>query len=503
VRRRVDIAALEHATATKGQPSLDPALRKYAKDPVKFAREVLGIKPWSKQAALLTAIAAHGRVACRSGHRIGKSTTAAIIALWWVATRGRGRVVLTAPTARQVREVLWREVRRLHREAKKPIGGEMNDTPAGGLRFDDGREIIGVATDEGERFAGLAGPEMLFIVDEASGVSERIFETLLGGNMAGGGCVVLLGNPTRLAGTFFDAFGTKSALWNTHHISSLESPNISGEVQVPGLATAQWADDMAADYGEESSVYAVRVRGEFPSQAADCVIALALVEAAKERWSELMVGGGKSFTPALGLLEVGADIARFGDDSTCLVIRRGPVALAPILIKGADTVAVAERILKAVEEHRGPNERAIVRVDTVGVGGGVADQLRRVPGLQVLDINASASAKAATYQRTRDELWFQAKAWLKAGGALPTDQKLEGELLSATYRYTPGGKIEVESKDLMRQRLRRSPDRADALCLAVYAPSERAAVIPTTVTRGPFSQSIQPSRRDGWGLWAA
>lgn len=442
----------------------------YANEPVAFSRDVLGIEAWTLQAALLAAVAQHDRVACRSGHRVGKSITAAIAALWWVLTRPLARVVLTAPTARQVREVLWREVRHLHRAAKMPLGGELNETPDGGLRFADGREVFGIATDQPERLAGLAGANMLFVVDESSGVSEAIFEALRG-NLAGGGKVLLLGNPTRTTGTFFDAFNAKAKLWHGLHIPSQASPNVTGEASVPGLATAAWIAEMREEYGENSPFVQVRVDGDFPTQASDCVIGLGLLEAARTRWNELMAGNGRGFAQ-LGPLEVGVDPARFGDDESVIVLRRGPVALQPVAFRALDTTALTEQVLRLVRDQALASEKPIIRVDTCGVGGGVADQLRRHRDIDVRDINAGARASLDKYQRCRDELWFCLRDWLKSGGALPPDAKLERELADPRYSMTPSGKIAVESKDEMKARLKRSPDRADALALAVYAPGE-------------------------------
>jgi phage terminase large subunit len=466
MRRAVDIGALRNALEGKGS-GIPPELAKYRDDPIGFAVDVLGITPWSRQAELLRACAIWTRVACRSGHRVSKTTTAAIIALWWACTRELARVVFTAPAARQVRDVDYREVALLHRRARMPLGGDVNETPWNGIKWPDGREIIGFATDQPERMAGLAGPEMLFIVDEASGVDEGIFEALRG-NLAGGGHALLIGNPTRVSGFFHGAFKAGS-VWRGLHISSEESPNITGEAEIPGLATRDWLDEMRAEYGESSPVYQVRVKGDFPTAAADGVFSLGLVDAAKERWLS-MPSSGPSFQ-ALGPLTIGCDPARFGDDETAVVVRRGNVALRPVTFRGQDTQQVAAHVLSLVEEYRAKDEKAIVRVDVIGIGSGVADALKRAPNVAVEEINASASPESSTFARTRDELWFTARDWLKGGGCLPPDAKLEAELLAPRYAFTPSQRIQVESKDAIKARLKRSPDRADAFCLAVYEPS--------------------------------
>jgi hypothetical protein len=131
-------------------------------------------------------------------------------------------------------------------------------------------------------------------------------------------------------------------------------------------------------------------------------------------------------------------------------------------------------VLEVVNEHRRANELPIVRVDVVGVGGGVVDVLCREPSIVVEEVNAGASPSSPTFMRVRDELWWTLRDWLRAGGALPSDPKLEAELLAPTYSYGPTGRISVEEKSEIKKRLRRSPDRADALALAVYRPAPRS-----------------------------
>lgn len=444
--------------------------RQTALDPVAFATETLGLKPWSKQAEILRAVAAHDRVAVRSGHKVGKSTSAAILALWWINKHEDGRVVMTAPTGRQVRLVLWREVTRLYRRSVIPLGGFLSANPDPGLKYEDGREIVGFSTDESEKIAGVSGANVLYIVDEGSGVSEDIFEAIEG-SRAGGAKLVVLGNPTKTSGTFYNSFVNPIG-WKPLHISSEHSPNITGETSIPGLATASWVAEKLEEWGEQSPLFQVRVRGNFPTQAENSVIGLGLVEAARERYDD---------TPEAGALSIGVDVARFGDDQTVIWPVRGKKALTPVVLKGADTVFVAGKVLEVAQSLARAGERPTVRVDTVGVGGGVADVLRRFPAVHTVDINASESSYDDTYARCRDEMWFALKTWM-ADGAIPSHDRLHRDLVAPTYSFLPTGKIKVESKDEIKKRLDgRSTDYADALALAVYS---RRPVAP--IQRGVF-----------------
>lgn len=423
---------------------------------------------------MLGAVAQCPRVAVRSGHKVGKSLAVAALALWWVSTRARARVVLTSPTGRQVEEILWREVRVLHARAKGRIGGECAKLPSTGCRWPDGREIIGFATDQPERFQGLSGDELLFIVDEASGVDESIFEALEG-NRAGGAHVVLTGNPTQTSGTFYDAFGTKAEFWHRVHISSEETPNATGQGDpVPGLATAEWIAEKRLEWGEESPLYQVRVRGNFPGQAENAVIGVGLVTAAVERGR-----AAGPLTTADGPLQLGVDVARFGDDESAIAARRGKRVGAIRTHRGLDTVDVAGAVLAVVRDLAVPRERVRVCVDEIGIGAGVLDQLRRqrtvrlATGeectLEVVGINVAESAPTdETYARLRDQVWFAVAGFLREGGALPTDPRLEAELVAPVYGFDTRGRYQVEPKAKTKERLGRSPDRADAVGLAVF-----------------------------------
>lgn len=444
---------------------------KYKNNPVGYARDVVGLKLTEEQKEALLKVAKRWRLALRSGRKIGKSTLDAVLALWWVATRPGARVILVAPTYRQVRAILWREVRRLHRNAKQPIGGVLHEAPERGLQFADGREIVGMSSDSPEAFQGWSGESesVLYIVDEASGVPEEIFSAIIG-NLAGGGALVLTGNPTKSSGTFFDVFHTKQDHWDTMAVSSLNSPNvIADKIVISGLATRKWCEQMAAEWGTTSPLYQVHVQGEFATQAENAIIGLGLVEEGRNRWPDLNRLGPYD-KRQLGPLELGVDPARFGDDSSIIFARRGVFAYEPFEFRNLDSNQLAARVEGIVAELRHDEERPTVRVDVIGIGAGVYDRLRESRLLIAQAVNVSETAVNSNYQRKRDEVWFELRDWLKSGGAIPPDTKLDGELVAPTYTILPTGKIKVESKDEIKSRLKRSPDRADALALAVYNP---------------------------------
>jgi len=148
--------------------------------------------------------------------------------------------------------------------------------------------------------------------------------------------------------------------------------------------------------------------------------------------------------------------------------------LAPIIEHKLDTVQVAGRVLEVARQLRLADERPLVRVDVIGVGAGVYDQLYHAPEVETVAVNVAETPVGIENQerfaQLRDQMWFGLADWLKDGGAIPDDPKLEAELVAPTYTFDMRGRIKVDTKDKMKERLGRSPDRADGLGLAVVSP---------------------------------
>jgi hypothetical protein len=109
-----------------------------------------------------------------------------------------------------------------------------------------------------------------------------------------------------------------------------------------------------------------------------------------------------------------------------------------------------------------------ILIDVIGLGAGVVDRLAE-QNLPVRGINVSeAPSSKKNYLNLRAELWFAIKDWLTQRDCrLPHDDELVAELAAPLYKYTSTGKIKIESKDEMRKRGIKSPDKADALALTM------------------------------------
>lgn len=483
---RARLQALQTA-ATRAAPSTEKRPSAAARAcPAVFAEEVLGLTLWRRQREFLEAVRDDDRVTTTSGHKTGKSTSFAVLAWWFTADpegRPGARVPMTSASARQVKKILWREIRAMWRRAKArgyDLGPEPALDPETGVQWDDGREIFGFTARDPEKAAGTSGAWLLFLLDEASGIPEEIFEAIEG-NRAGGAKVVLASNPTQQSGEFYESHHAKRRFYRALEISSEEAAAV--EPPIPGLASRAWIDEKREEWGEDSPLYLVRVKGRFAPQASDAVVGLGDVLDGVER-------GRSDDAPTTGRLTVGFDVARFGDDETALAPRRGARIFPLIPIAAGDGPDTAARAMVALADAGliQPGEKPLLIVDANGVGASVYDALARRTDCEVVAVNtATAASKPDDYINLRAELHFLFRKWLREGGMLPDDGRLQSELVAPKYSVDGRNRIKVESKDEIRARLRRSPDRADAAMLSIVEPPPRAEAPPKPrlVSRAP------------------
>lgn len=492
-------------------------------DPEAFAMENFGVRLWDKQIEIIRACFKRKKVACRSGHKIGKSLTAAVLAVLWVGALPRARVVMTSSSARQVEKILWLEVRQLFAKSKRldaraprPDGRgrweamglpEPGLDPETGIVLGDGRFVVGFTASSPERMAGTSSDQLLYIADEASGIEQEIAEAIEG-NCAGGGHILMLSNPTRTSGWFYDAFHRARAEWQTFHVSALDTPNVRSKKKlIPGLAVWEWVEQKRQTWGERSAIYQVRVMGNFPSQGDQSVISLALVEVAKERGIAIREAelDGRGYPNVPGQVCIGVDPARFGPDHTALVLRRGQHLLEVVKRHGIDSLEIVGEVVHLAENARRDayDSKPRVYIDvTGGYGAGAHDILQEEPRVEVYGVTASAAADAQAsdepeFANGRAQLWWGMKRFLEEGGSIPPDcEDLEADLVAPEYRFDARGRILIESKDDLKKRLGRSPDVGDAACLAVRERQD--------LERGPPKTE---SEMDDWavsdGRWGA
>lgn len=305
----------------------------------------------------------------------------------------------------------------------------------------------------------------MYLIDEASGVRREIVDAIEG-NTAGGGKIIMFGNPTQLAGPFYDAFHDPNSRYHTIHISSRESPNVvAGEPIIDGLAIPDWIEAVEAEHGADSPFVSIHVDGEFPSTGANSVFPLALVDAAMKRHAEVTGGGN---------LTLGVDVARSGNDESVIYPVRGGHAHDPLAYRNQTGPTLGARVIHEATQRRVGEEIVTVNVDVIGVGASVYDWLAgNAPEWVVVNpVNVAAKATSERYRLLRDQISFALRTWLDEGGAIPRHDETKADLVAYTYSFDERGRYRVASKDELKLVLKRSPDYGDALGLAVYRPPE-------------------------------
>ena len=501
---------------------------RWREDPVLFFREVLGIEPWSKQVEIIESLLTSKRVAVKSGHKIGKSSLAVGIALWFYASFDDARVKLTSTTARQVEDILWRELRKVlgasgicvdcrrenvdrkrRRDAgergpavepiEKPcphsaeLDGKIGERAGTGLKASDFREITGATAKQPEAVAGISGPAMLYIVDEASGVPDSLFEAMEG-NRAAGAWMLMLSNPTRTIGEFFDAFNRKAEFYTLFSVSSEETPNVihgpNDPRAIPGLAGREWVEEKRREWGENSAQFKVRVKGEFPTGEDGKIFSVDTIVAAEANWED-------PDTESDGRLWLGVDPAGESGkgDEAAIAVRRAKKIFAVHAKLGLtpdDHVAWALDMIDAYAEPRDEREIPVVVLDAEGaVGARVLgaflahlDQQRKKPFALVTVRASDKSNNPRIYGLRRDDLAANFEAWLidhdarkgegRVVGAIPTDAKLSAEMHFFEWEELGNGRLKLVPRkaDLRKSdMLGRSPDRYDACALSVWEPA--------------------------------
>ncbi|MCI0789274.1 MAG: hypothetical protein J4N88_06815 [Chloroflexi bacterium] len=434
--------------------------------PLEFASDVLGVELWAKQREVLSALVEHRRVAVKSGNGLGKGFCAAVALLWFIHAHKDAAIALsTAPTFRQVRHVLWRQVRRLYRPNAQLLGGKMLDTR---WEISDERYAMGLSAENADQFQGFHSPNMLIVVDEAEGVSDEIYEAIEAVMTTADPLLLLIGNPTTVTGAFRRAFYEERQLYHNITISALDSPNVlAGKTVVPGLTSARWVEERRETWGEDNPIYRARVLGEFPDQAEDTLIGLSDVEAAAQRWKaekEGVAGETEGETIDIpGEVVLAVDVARFGSDRSVILRRQGSRVLEIRTFRDMDTMQLAGWVAAAIRETS--PER--VCVDEIGVGAGVVDRLKE-QGHPVKGINVARRARQERlFANVRAEGYWRLKELFATGEiSIPDDHQLMGELAALRYSFDSQGRVLMESKEAMRQRGLPSPDKADALMLA-------------------------------------
>ena len=452
---------------------------KYMSDPVGFVTEGINEYAWSKQVEILESLKDNKRTAVPACHAPGKSHIAARAIAWWVAVHPKDsvRVVTTANTFRQVRNILWPHIRRVVNANNLP--GEILTT-----EWKIGKDIVADGfspADHNETAVqGIHAENLLIVVDEAGGISNTIGQALESLMTGGNTRLLILGNPpTDSPGSWFER-ACNNHLFNVIPISAYDTPNFTGEDVgdwKKNLVDQTWVDDVISSFGEESAFVQARVHARFPKNVTSTVIPIDWAEAATK------------IEKITGRIRLGVDVAADGGDEFVIAESCGNSVK---IIHGSrgnkSPVEVAGRVLDAIhnaEKFHQQNhieETVRVKIDAIGVGWGVAGLLEDWGkdgrhSSKIVAVNVSQAAyERDKFANQRAEMWWTTRELLQPDEngdqfvSMDIDSQTLAQLSAPTYRANSSGKIQIESKDDMKRRGISSPDRAEAVLLALFEP---------------------------------
>jgi phage terminase large subunit len=456
----------------------------YLKEPQDFVTEVLGAKPWTMQIDIIRSVFKNKVTAVKTCNAVGKSYIAARIVVTYLMLHPNSVVVTTAPTWKQVTDVLWREIASAVKMSRYKLTDQ--EVLQAGLNLGETWYAVGRSTKRKENFFGYHADHILVVVDEAGGVEDPIFEGVKAITPNLNARILLIGNPTNPSGTFYDYFDKPELGAKTFTISAFDSPNFQAleiktvdeliELYKPreGFTQLEWTNrinetiskrldptyvgliDPATVYnryhewGTDSPAWQALIMGEFPTQADQQLIPTDLVTMAMnmtgiDEDSGLTYAELSGWDVQDGVKEYGLDMARFGNDSTVLTPRHGGWIEDQVIWNKTSLTDSARNVVQILgDEVMNPNVR--LNIDDTGNGGGTTDRLREIAGMEqrlagravfqysLVAYNFSSKEMMKNANKFHDitsELYWNMRSWFYNHAiALPNDVQLRDELIA-------------------------------------------------------------------------
>lgn len=408
-----------------------------------------------------TANQASSRLSVVSGHGIGKSAIFALVTLWFLFVRLDSQVACTAPSADQMYDVLWKEIKKWI-DRMPPAIAALYVWESSHIRMKEGMQTWFAraktsSKENTEALAGIHADWVALLADEASGIEEPIFETMEGALTSGNTLVLLAGNGTRSLGYFYDTHHKDSSRWQTFAFSSMDSPRIP----------AKYVDDIIAKYGSDSVQYAIRVEGKFPDEG--IMDDKGYVQLFNEADIHIVPFDTdwqpRSPKGALDPSGEGQDSSEWGVRDR---IRAGIVASEA----KSTPAGMAEKSVTVVTKYRiHPYDFVI---DAFGAGHQVSQEIALMTAKEdvpwrVYPVNTGEPCPdpndAELYMNIRAMCFYKMMLWCRSGGEFMDSPGLKDELLSIRFRRTASGRIQIMDKISMKKLGFKSPNKADTLSM--------------------------------------
>ena len=366
---------------------IEQAIAFYFDRPVEYVVDIIGVTPDDVQAQVIQSVADEAMTSVRSGHGVGKSALEAWCIKWFMFTRPFPKIPCTAPTKHQLYDILWAEVAKWNTISKDREWFTWTYEKFYLKECPENWFAVPRTATKPDALQGFHATHLLFIIDEASGVEDIVFEPVLGALSTEGAKLLMCGNPTQIAGFFYDSHNKNRDQYKVYKIDGRTSQRVSNTF-------VQMIIEM---YGEDSDVFRVRVAGDFPKSLPDVLIPLDWCERNSKREKEIhmMVGSTQIIH-----VDIGVDVARYGDDESvlcpvlndCLMeplekyFHNNTMRITGVLVQMIDRYESQHNLeqiwaeSKAAEEMYGNDAIPIkglidVKIDCDGLGVGVYDRL--------------------------------------------------------------------------------------------------------------------------------
>ena len=488
---------------------------RYQADPVGFGEKVLGEAYTDGIRRLMESVRDNPITIAQSANATGKTHGAARVAVWFFKAFHDSQIyTAAAPSEGNLKRLLWGEIAGLAEKHPDLFADDEVLTLAISRSAQSFIQGVTIPSSGSEavreaKFAGKHAPHLLFILDEGDAVPDEVYKGIESCMSGGHARLLVMFNPRGEQGSVYRMIRDGRA--QVIRLSAFDHPNVTtGQDRIPGAVTREttvrrineWCRALAGSerpgegcfelpgflegvtarcqsgqlypplcdgwYKIEQPEFSYMVLGEWPAQGSTKLISREWIARARARWDAHVAKNGE-MPPEFASTVAGLDVGEFGSDSNVLCFRSGGYVERLIAWSGVDPLVTADRAAAPARQRSCKR----VNVDATGVGAGAVAQLQRL-GLPVNRIMVARSPTQRTalgeFQILRDQLWWAAREWLRTdqGAMLPPDEHLLEELHTPTYEVQTG-RIRVMRKDTMRELLKRSPDRADALCLT-FAP---------------------------------
>lgn len=480
-------------------PELHEHVRRWREHPLQFVRERFRVErfdPWQEQ--VLEDFPHHPQQVMMACKGPGKTATLSWLGWNFLATRPHPKIGATSITGKNLHDNLWAEMAKwrkvdpmledqFHWSAERIFFKQHPET-----WFMTAKSWPQTANEQelGSTLAGLWADYLLFLIDEAGDIPipvMRTAEAVLGQAAMQGreAHVVMAGNCTSTTGCLYEAAIIRRHLWKTYSITAdPDDPNRTSRID-PEYARAQ-----IREYGRDNPWVRINILAQFPDQGVNQLISADEVRACMGRH---LHPNAYSWAPKI----LGGDVAGFGDDRSVLFPRQGQAYLKPLILRSQDPLQLAGHWMEKASTWGADS----IQVDATGGYGTGTIAIMSDQGYSVMPVDFASKARNPKFFNKRAEIWWEACQHLKEGASLPRDDgdpeysKLVAELSAPTYSYK-GDRILIEPKEMVKARLGRSPDLADALCCTHAFPVAATARTREGLALFDLSSAIGKSKTD-------